>query len=614
MNTKYRISFLLLLFLTLSIATLELWKSYDINTITGDEPHYLVMASGMVKQGVLEQTLPYQAEFKSREIFKPGLAPEDAAPSPANTHAVQGPRGLFNVHNIGLPLLLALPYLGFGIIGAKIFLVLLSSLILLTTWKITGLLSSDSKHRYWATLGACISLPLIPAAGQIYPDILAGLLALTGLYWFMTADKERCVTQELAMASALAFMPWLQIKLAATCALIFAAVLLKKFLASRNYRKVLPILFIGFISCIALACYNYYAFGKVSGPYQSDAIEISRTAVMVLFGLVLDQNQGFLFQNPIYFIGLIAIGSLYRDNKPFTILWALTFLSLIVPNAMHHAWYGGGSFSGRFEWSATIVFLIPVVYGLMKLALYRETLFRVLLGTGLLLQCYFFYRYAVEGVWLYNKITTSWPSGYSIYYKAVHGGLPMLYNSEWAFRYLPNYAWITLTSLLFAIGFFSRKRLGAAISGTLALGLLLIITAGVFDKQGINSASYEGKELPSLTGRVSGTSRVAEPGIDSPGFISFGPYLPLQEGEYELTLTYSSNAASDQKIGVYEVVDATSQNKMDQGQLNGTDATSKTLKVRFELTKNKSQILEFRNFWYGDYDLSIHQVMLVKLR
>jgi hypothetical protein len=67
----------LLIYGFLSLATLYFWQSKEINTITGDEPHYLVISSGIVKQGSLEQTAPYQEEFKTREIYKNGLAPKD---------------------------------------------------------------------------------------------------------------------------------------------------------------------------------------------------------------------------------------------------------------------------------------------------------------------------------------------------------------------------------------------------------------------------------------------------------------------------------------------------------------------------------------------------------
>jgi hypothetical protein len=51
------------------------------------------------------------------------------------------------------------------------------------------------------------------------------------------------------------------------------------------------------------------------------------------------------------------------------------FLSLIVPNALHPNWYGGWSFSGRFQWAAAIAFIIPTICGLLFIAKRKEKIF-----------------------------------------------------------------------------------------------------------------------------------------------------------------------------------------------------------------------------------------------
>ena len=51
--------FYYILFVVLSLSVLSIWDYKNIYTVTGDEPHYLVMANGIVKYKSLEQTLPY---------------------------------------------------------------------------------------------------------------------------------------------------------------------------------------------------------------------------------------------------------------------------------------------------------------------------------------------------------------------------------------------------------------------------------------------------------------------------------------------------------------------------------------------------------------------------
>jgi hypothetical protein len=220
----------ILIYLFFSLTTLFSWYKKEINTITGDEPHYLVMASGIIKQGSFEQTAPYQEEFKNREIYKHGLAPKDSQPSPENTHAILGPHGLFNIHNIGLPLLLALPFLFGGVLGAKLFMVFLSTTAVIVAWKFSSHFSENETNRLLAVIATTISLPLIPASNQIYPDVLAGSIALLGLYWFFTAHFERTQVIEGLLASTVAFLPWLQIKFAATCLVLIISTAAKIYL------------------------------------------------------------------------------------------------------------------------------------------------------------------------------------------------------------------------------------------------------------------------------------------------------------------------------------------------------------------------------------------------
>ncbi len=394
---------LLIIYLIFSVSLFIVWKNKKVYSITGDEPHYLVMASGIANEGVFEQTLPYKVEFQTKKIFSPGMASENENPSPENSHTVRGPHGLFNVHGLGLPLLLAVPFFLGGVVGSKLFMILLCATSVVATWKISGIFSNQSKVRFLSTLATCIAFPLIPASSQIYPDLLAGGIALGGLYWVMVASTQRTISQDCLLAVAISFLPWLQIKFSVTAIILIAAVLLKIYFESKNIRRILTISLITVLSFVMLAIYNYYAFGKCSGPYLSGSLEFSKTSLMVLAGLLLDQNQGLLFQNPIMFSGLLAIGSLMHFDKKLGMLWLLVFLSLIVPNSLHPNWYGGWSFSGRFEWAAAMVFILPTMLGLTKLASVNMKIFRISILFSIILQLYFVFLSAHGDINLYNK-------------------------------------------------------------------------------------------------------------------------------------------------------------------------------------------------------------------
>ena len=607
------IASIIFVYFIFSITTLFLWQKREINTVTGDEPHYLVMASGIVKHASLEQTQAYREEFETKEIYKSGLAPQDAEPSPENTHAVAGPNGLFNVHNIGLPLLLSIPYILGGVLGAKMFMIFCGALIIIISWRFASIFSKDKRHNFWAVIAATVSLPLIPASNQIYPDILAGLISLVGLYWFITAQEKRSQIHEILLACIIAFLPWLQIKFAATFFLIVLAVAGKIYLDSKDIQRVFFIILVASISCMALALYNHYAFGKISGPYQSGALEVSKTSLMVLLGLHLDQNQGFLMQNPVNLIGLLAIGWMYRFDRTFAFIWGGIFLSLIVPNALHPNWYGGWSFSGRFGWAAAVVFMIPTVYGLLRIGEKRKEIFRLVIAGSVLLQFYFFCQYAIRGTNLYNRDAPTWFDAYSIFYIPIHSWLPMLYSSEWAFGYMPNYAWLVLMCSLLLMGFICKEKFYSNAPILAVYLFTLIFVSGLLKYQQASKIIFEEIQLPSQSGKTLDLSQYSEKNTDKPGFRNYSAGFPLRKGNYEVTLTFSSLGMRSENIGRFDIYDATTRKQIYQAPIQGTDNINQELKLKFKIDGWKSKAIEFRTYWNGLSEAKVQRISLKKL-
>ena len=174
---------------------------------------------------------------------------------------------------------------------------------------------------------------------------------------------------------------------------------------------------------------------------------------MVLMGLHFDQNQGFLLQNPIMLVGLFSIGLLPLTANPFSPPGS-SFIPVIygsqcpAPKLVR-----GYCFSGRFGWSAAVVFLLPTVFGLVRLANVRARAFWMIIGCSLLLQVSFAGLYMFGSFDFYNKPSYTSPYYYSIFYFPIHHWMPALYNADWAYRYAPNYGWLTFILLVLVLGF-----------------------------------------------------------------------------------------------------------------------------------------------------------------
>lgn len=607
------------LYLALAVITLALWQHKGINQVTGDEPHYLVIADGLVRDASFDVTQAYAREFAKHRIFPAGLAPADAVPGASNTHGLPGPNGLFSGHNIGLPLLMALPFKLGGTLGSKLLMILLSGWGVVLAWKISRHYGASSKLATLAVVALTTGLPMLPAANQIYPDLLAGLICLSGLYWLATPEYRRRPLTTLGYALAVAFLPWLQIKFSAAALIL---VLAAGWLSIQQRRGALqtllwPLLF--GISILLLASYNHYAYGKMSGPYQSDALEISANALMVLVGLLVDQNQGMLMQNPMLVLGAMFLLPLARREPKLMLTWLLVFLALLVPNAMHPNWYGGGSFSGRFGWSAALCLFLPTLAAIRPLMerIGKRPLI-ILLIAFILLQAYAFRCYAWSGVNLYQRPAETWLSAYSIFYGRFATWLPALYDIQWAPAFGPNYLFAILLPLMLGYGWhlFCGSSSSSWLRPRYALAgiLFLVVLIGSFSRYQEPPLHFPAAVLPSLTGQLDDWGRLALPQRDAPGFVSFGPYVALPQGRYRLSINYQGSAPSTESVAIWDVYRPRSSHPvLTAVSLPGTSGVVAHHEIEFRVKRSRPEPYEFRVSWPGHAELRVMSLAIERL-
>ena len=614
----FHIVILQIIFIFLCSIVLFVWWSHNYNCPTGDEPHYLVMARGLVDYFSFEQTRPYQDEFQRKNYFKGW--PENEAPSPQNTHTKLGTNGLFNVHNIGLPIIISIPLAICGVVGVKLLLIFIISCVVFFCGRIVQFIfagHSDSSYIIMLLMVCAITfgMPFIPASNQVYPDLIAGLISLISLWWLLIESEQKKAT-EIIIAFIVAGLPWLQIKFGLASAILLIALSVSSYRNSKKYLPPLSILLIGFVSCFLLISYNFYAFQNLFGPYGDGSIEFSSTSVMVFLGLLLDQNHGILLSNPIFLFGVTGLGIMFRYDRYFFYVWFFVFISLIIPNSMHPNWYGGFSFSGRFAWSAATIFIIPTIFGLYSLYNYnkRNYIFTILIV--IIIQGFFFFLYSTGKVSLYNVgigDSVDWPYNYSIFYKPIYSVLPMLYDTKFAYKYYPNYIWGNFILFLLFVGFINIKnRFKLLKNSWIALFLLcypMIISPYIQnDKQLVFSAA----KLPSQTGRVLGDIRVASYDKDKEGFLSYGPYSSLISGSYLVSVEYSDTGKWEQSSLIFDIYNTQNRKQIDKYVLPGTNGEIKKIAKIFVHTGGKSTF-EFRLFWNKKNIVQLKNITLNRL-
>lgn len=476
------------LYLALALTTLFIWTSNGWFLVTGDEPHYLVVADGMVRDHTLEQGKPYQREFETRRIYKPGLAAPNEVPAPGNTHAVIGPNGLYPVHNIGLPIMIALPWRIGGTSGVKLFMVLMSSLMVPVIWKISGVFSLNTFHRAVASSAVLFAAPVIPASNQIYPDLPAGIIALyAGSFLLTWGDSSPGKGKmDYFLALLISILPWLQIKFTAPALVLAAALAFLRYRREKSMGRA--VVFVGAVtvSLGILACYNLFAFGAAAGPYSRGALELSPHALMVLAGLHIDRFQGYFIQNPVCFCGLLFVVPFLKKYRFGAVVILAVYASLIVPNALHINWYGGYSFAGRFALSGFLVIMPFVIFALLRIMedlRYGYVFVSALIG----LNCFTYSRYTFKIFNFYNLASneeyalTTPLREYHSFYPHLDRFLPALYDSERAFQYLPNlfFALFIIGLIILGATYKAERRLQyyrwAAVFAAAALPVLIVV-------------------------------------------------------------------------------------------------------------------------------------------
>jgi len=128
-------------------------------------------------------------------------------------------------------------------------------------------------------------------------------------------------------------------------------------------------------------------------------------------------------------------------------------------------------------------------------------------------------------------------------------------------------------------------------------------------------ASYQAINLPSATGQIAGTSRVARSGRDSAGHLVYGPYLDPIPGRYCIKITYQYLIQPDShNLSFFECIihTATGEIQLDRAPLR-FENTAQTLLIRSVTipdVNSGKEGLETRIQYEGSGDLKIDSVTI----
>lgn len=330
--------------------------------LSGDEPHYLVLAR-MLAHGSLHPLSFYQRDVATHALYNwpPGSGV-------SSFHLYQGAHGLVSVHGLGLPLLLA-PFVALagrdgGIVGMMAIEAVGWVYLFTRATDLVGLRRPARVVTLLAMAGPAVWI----ASSQLYPDFISGLLIAIAVVDIATFEKTGRIhpTGVIATGLSLGLLPWLHIKNAAPAAVIFVALCVVAIRSGKQRRATLAGL-LAVPSWLALLIYNLWAFGRMLGFAQPTPV-LSRAAFTQALGLLFDRHQGLVIQVPVIILGVAGLWMARRVVPLAVAATGLAVVALVYLNATYVSDpYGGTAVAGRFSWEDMAPLLLWVPFFVVRL-------------------------------------------------------------------------------------------------------------------------------------------------------------------------------------------------------------------------------------------------------
>ena len=573
-----------------NLVALLIWNARGLYGLSGDEPHYLVISDALWSFRSFDVSAAYLKEALIPQFYSLGLAPSGVSLGSDWSwgHVVESSNGVFSWHGVLVGWFLAVPLGVFGVLGAKVAMIALGAAFAWVVYLLSGQILSSVRLRLAVSLVLVLTYPLLLASNQIFPDLPAGGLALLGVYWLIREVNARSADSAKArpivtfvVAVLVALLPWVGIKYAPIAAVILIALLIIS-------RSRVSVVLAGGLSAVLLMAFQWYAYDSPFGAFAEGVVEYGPEFWLRLSGLVLDQNQGFLFYSPLLWLGLLGIVPLFRFSRMVGVVWLLSVLLFLIPSAAHPGSYGGGSFVGRYGWGAALLFFVPTMFVLAGLS--RRWLVGVLSGSLLFSAWIFVTQVFIGGSYpggpvaldLYTKATETWLESYSIFFFPLQEFFPAFYDPAWAWTYWVNWVWAAALVGVLVIAFVAmRARVLVTAAGVFAAAIVL---AGVVSVPGSQRVVVEQNLSAEVAGVVAG-----------------GPTWNMREGEYTWNVDY--RWVGEESLGVvgkWELLETAGGTTVAAGELPATTGSVSSV----------SQVIAFRSFqprgftlrvsWYGE--------------
>jgi hypothetical protein len=328
----------------------------------GDEPHYLILAQSLIKDGDL------RIENNHRRGDYLAYSLNAAAPD----YLRRGVNGeIYSIHAPGLAVLIAPAMWLLGYPGVVAFLGLVAALSTALVWHVAYLETRNVAAAWFGWACCALTTPFFFQATEVFPDGIAATCLLLGtlpLWDRLKArplpnlepstrdakiEGERTRVWDVVAGASLAILPWLQTRLAVVAVAAAVCVCLRV----RDWRRVLAFAAVPLISAAFWFGFFIVVYGTPNptapyGPYTQTSVA---NLIRGFPGLLFDQQFGLIPNAPVY--GFVLVGVLVAAIRRQR--WAWQTLALAVPYmaavGSYQMWWGGTSVPARLLAPLTLV-------------------------------------------------------------------------------------------------------------------------------------------------------------------------------------------------------------------------------------------------------------------
>ena len=311
--------------------------------LSGDEPHYLLIAYSLLHDGDLAVADNYERQ-DYREYFSGKMGPHLAHGTP------------YSVHGVGLPLLLLPGFALWGLRGVLLTEALIGSLLVREVYRYAESLDLGKSAALLASVGFGLTAPALFLCVSAYPELPAALVVVAAMR-HISAKSPWSARQAFLWGLAVGCLPFLHIKY-----IPLAVILGLGFLVFRREQR-------GFaaagwiVGLVGLVVFSSILIGSPNplASYGRQRVFLELVP-LGLAGLLFDQEFGLLPASPIYIVALTAFGSLLRRESRLGLLMFGVFAAAAIPGAAHPLWSGGTSPPARFLFPALPLLAVAAAF------------------------------------------------------------------------------------------------------------------------------------------------------------------------------------------------------------------------------------------------------------